>query len=102
MMLVATILSAAVIFTGTYPQDARQKIGQRQPYNPVVQLNCGSYAFQQTIVQTEHRNRDRSWTGTFYPLPLDYPSGTSCTAVLVSWDRDIVPTFWATSQFTVP
>ena len=109
-----------VSFTGVYPQTARQKVGQQQPWNPVVQLNCsqsGTMVFQQSnvIMADERNNHDGTWTGVTYPVTLSANSGfgivwpggaADCSASLYYWSKDphtgaLILNFVAGTNFSV-
>jgi len=96
--------TSPAVFTAVYPQAARQKIGQQQPFNPIVQVNCSNGYQDLTIMRSESNNKNGTWTGTTYPLTV--PGPADCVATLSYYDKDpathaLIYVFVASAWFSV-
>ena len=96
--------TSPAVFTAVYPQAARQKIGQQQPFNPIVQVNCSNGYQDLTIMRSESNNKNGTWTGVTYPLAV--PGPADCSATLSYYDKDpathaLIYVFVASVSFSV-
>ena len=96
-----------VRFVGVYPNEARQKVGRQQQYNPDVQVDCyqnGVRVYtENNAFFNETKNSDGSWTGISGDVLLTQPG--DCTVTLYYFSKDpkthaLIYNFLAYNTFT--
>lgn len=102
-----------VTFTGTYPSEARRKVGKQQAVNPNVDVGCyqnNIRVFHQiTSFPDERSNGDGTWTGTTGQVALAGWDGqpAHCYGTLYYFYKDgsphggLILTVVATTEFDV-
>jgi hypothetical protein len=64
-----------VTFTAVYPAEARKKVGQRQPFNPIVAVGCANPVTN--LIADEHSLGGGWWEGVTLPITLVTPGTCS-------------------------